>query len=407
MEIVRWEQSPPFFVNIKKGWAKLVDKIVGTLFLTLTLIFGGFPVLFILLLSYHWDYVRFLVVLVLVLYVVIVLGIVGFYKTTRRKQGVAIIGFIVVLLSVIPAATRFYDSQLATVNAEVNIWEYKPFTENSHVKHLKEKSSVTIEEPLPILDGATAMYPLYAAFVQAIYPQNPNYLQDEIVMVSKTPEAYENVINGKADLIFVAAPSQQQIDVAKSKNVELEMTAVGKEAFVFFVHKNNPITSLTLEQIRGIYSGEITNWSQVGGANEPIRAFQRPQDSGSQTALQYLMGDMPIMEAPTEDIVSGMGGIIHEVAQYKNYKNAIGYTFRYYSTEMVGNDEIKLLNIDDIAPTKENIRNETYPITSQFYAVTTNTDNPNVEKLLDWILSPQGQQLVEDVGYVPVIESNN
>ncbi|MEO4051917.1 substrate-binding domain-containing protein [Solibacillus sp. CAU 1738] len=384
----------------------MVDKIMSTIFLGLVLIFGGFHVLFMLLLSYHWDYVRVIGVLVIVLYVAVVLGIFGFYSTVRRKQSVAIIGFIVVLFSIIPAAARFYDSQITTVNAEVNVWEYEPFVENSLVKQLKEGATVTIDEPLPILDGATAMYPLYAAFVQATYPRSLNYLQEEIVMVNKTPQAYENVINGKADMIFVAAPSQQQIDVAKSKNVELEMTAIGKEAFVFFVHKNNPINSLTLEQIRGIYSGDITNWSQVGGTNESIRAFQRPQDSGSQTALQYVMGDIPIMEAPTEDIVSGMGGIIHEVAQYKNYKNAIGYTFRYYSTEMVGNDEIKLLMIDDVAPTKENIRNETYPITSQFYAVTTDTDNPNVRKLLNWILSPQGQQLVEEVGYVPVLENN-
>ena len=182
------------------------------------------------------------------------------------------------------------------------------------------------------------------------------------------------------------------------------MTPIGREAFVFFVNKKNPINSLTLEQIRGIYSGEITNWSQVGGNDEDIRAFQRPQDSGSQTALQYLMGDTPIMEAPTDDVVSGMGGIINEVAQYKNYKNAIGYTFRYYSTEMVGNDEIKLLAIEGIEPTKETIRNDSYPITSEFYAITAGTENPNVDKLLQWILSPQGQQLVEKVGYVPVTE---
>lgn len=384
----------------------MTDKVVSAFFITLLLFFGGFPFMFILLLSTHWDYVKVIGTLIIVLYVAIVLGVFGFYKTLRRKQIFAIVAVIVVVIPLIPAAQRYYESQLATVDAEVNIWEYEPFVENSRVKHLKEEATVAIEEPLPILDGATAMYPLYAAFVQATYPNNPDYLHNGQVMVNKTPQAYENVIKGHADMIFVAPPSQQQLQAAKSNNVELKMTPIGKEAFVFFVHKKNPINSLTLEQIQGIYSGEITNWSQVGGANEAIRAFQRPQDSGSQTALQYLMGDIPIMEAPIDDIVTGMGGIIREVAQYKNYKNAIGYTFRYYSTEMVGNDEIKLLKINDVAPTKENIRNETYPITKQFYAVTTNTDNPNVEKLLNWILSPQGQQLVEDVGYIPVIEPN-
>ena len=75
----------------------------------------------------------------------------------------------------------------------------------------------------------------------------------------------------------------------------------------------------------------------MGGEDEAIRAFQRPADSGSQTTLEKLMGNTPIMEAPTEDVASGMGGIIREVSQYRNYKNAMGFTFRYYSTEMVGN----------------------------------------------------------------------
>lgn len=108
------------------------------------------------------------------------------------------------------------------------------------------------------------------------------------------------------------------------------------------------------------------------------------------------------MKAPAEDVATGMGGIIHEVSKYRNYKNAIGYTFRYYSTEMVGNKEIKLLSIDGVAPTKENIRNGTYPLTSEFYAVTVGTDNPNVTKFVDWIVSEEGQTLVDKVGYVPV-----
>lgn len=117
------------------------------------------------------------------------------------------------------------------------------------------------------------------------------------------------------------------------------------------------------------------------------------------------MGDQPIMEAPTEDIASGMGGIIQEVSKYRNYKNAIGYTFRYYSTEMIQNKEIKLLSIDGVAPTKENIQNGTYPLIAEFYAVTAGTENPNAQKLIDWICSDEGQAIIEKVGYVPVAKN--
>lgn len=382
----------------------MANKIIGVFFGTVALLFVSVPLGFMALLTLHPTYLYFLVVIVLSIYLLVVLKILGFFKTKRRMQIVSVIAGIVLVVVGIPAAKQLYEDNMSTVNSEVNIHEYQPFHDDSLVVKMDDEATLKLEDPLPILDGATAMYPLYAAFVQATYPENPNYLYDETVMVSTTPYAYNNLFQGKAEMIFVAGPSEQQQKTANDKGLNLEMTPIGREAFVFFVNKKNPINSLTLEQIRGIYSGDITNWSQVGGNNEDIRAFQRPQDSGSQTALQYLMGDTPIMEAPTDDVVSGMGGIINEVAQYKNYKNAIGYTFRYYSTEMVGNDEIKLLAIEGIEPTKENIRNDSYPITSEFYAITAGTENPNVDKLLQWILSPQGQQLVEKVGYVPVRE---
>lgn len=166
------------------------------------------------------------------------------------------------------------------------------------------------------------------------------------------------------------------------------------------MNAKNDIDELSLEQIKGIYAGEITNWSEVDGDNEKIRAFQRPADSGSQTALQRLMGDTPLMEAPSEDVASGMGGIIHEVSQYKNYKNAIGYTFRYYSNEMVKNNEIKLLKLNGVEPTKETIRANSYPIASEFYIVTAGEPRGNVKLLIDWILSEEGQALIEEAGYV-------
>ncbi|MGE7753040.1 PstS family phosphate ABC transporter substrate-binding protein [Lysinibacillus fusiformis] len=255
---------------------------------------------------------------------------------------------------------------------------------------------------IPTVDAATAMYPLYAAFVEATYPKGDYQPYNSRVQVSRTPEAYQSLIAGDVDLIFVAAPSVSQEWQAEKEGLTFDMTPIGREAFVFFVHHKNNVDNVTLEQVKKIYAGDITNWRDVGGEDEAIRAFQRLADSGSQTALEKLMGNMPIMKAPSENIASGMGGIIHEVSQYRNYKNAMGYTFRYYSTEMVQNKKIKLLSIDGVAPTKENIRNGTYPLVSEFYAVTAGTENENVQKLIDWIRTDEGQGLVEKVGYVPV-----
>lgn len=165
---------------------------------------------------------------------------------------------------------------------------------------MDQEASLKLQQPLPIIDGATAFYPLYAAFTEAIYPKKDYQPYESEVMVNKTPIAYSNLIEGYVDLIFALAPSEQQIHYAKVNGVELKLTPIGKEAFVFFVNAKNNIDGLTLDQIKDIYAGNITNWSEEGGKDEAIRAFQRPQDSGSQTALQNLMGDTPIMEVPTE-----------------------------------------------------------------------------------------------------------
>src|SRR5690606_20922097 len=160
--------------------------------------------------------------------------------------------------------------------------------------------------------------------------------------------------------------------------------------------------SLTEDEIKGIYSGKITNWKDVGGKNDEIRAFQRPENSGSQTALQNFMGLTPIMKPPTEDVMSLMGTVIGEVSDYKNHKNAIGYTFRYYSTTMVKNKRIRLLGVNGVDPTIETIKSGEYPLTNEFYAVTAGSDHPHVEAFIEWSLSDEGQEIVEKTGYVPV-----
>ena len=113
---------------------------------------------------------------------------------------------------------------------------------------------------------------------------------------------YQLLAERETDIFFGAYPSEEQIAYAKKWNTEFVYTPIGKEAFVFFVHKDNPIDNLTTEQIKAIYSGEITNWKQLGGKNEPISAYQRNEGSGSQSMLIRFMDGTPIMEPDTEKI---------------------------------------------------------------------------------------------------------
>jgi phosphate transport system substrate-binding protein len=98
-----------------------------------------------------------------------------------------------------------------------------------------------------------------------------------------------------------------------------------------------------------------------------------------------------------------MGDIINKVAVYRNFSNAIGYSFLFYSTEMVKNDQIKLLSIEGIFPSRETIQNGSYPFSDSFYAIYNDTDNKNrnIESFIEWMLSSQGQELVSKTGYIP------
>ncbi|WP_020619111.1 PstS family phosphate ABC transporter substrate-binding protein [Paenibacillus daejeonensis] len=327
-----------------------------------------------------------------------------FTRIQPRKTWLGLTGFILLFGVAIGVyeINRAYHNSFARVDQGVDLYAYQPFQEGSKAVHLEDSATLRLEGDLPRLDGATALYPLYAAFAQAVYPEGEYEVYGSEVQSSNTVYAYASLIKGETDIVFAAHPSQEQMDEAKAAGKELKLTPIGREAFVFFVQADNPIQGLTLQDIRDIYAGRVTNWWEVGGKNSPIRAFQRPEGSGSQTALQRLMEGETLMTPPKEDVAAGMGGIIEQTADYRNYPNALGYSFRYFATEMVNNGEIRLLSIDGVYPNRETIASGEYPLTSEFYAVTTDTEHPQVEPFIAWILSDQGQEIIQRTGYNPL-----
>lgn len=253
----------------------------------------------------------------------------------------------------------------------------------------------------PVLNGATALGPVYEAFMEKVYDP----LQEDrsaLLYVDTTPAAYAALLNRTADVIFVADPSDEQRTEAEKRGLEMVFTPFAREAFVFFVDNHNYIGNLTAQQVRDIYSGRITDWSEVGGDAGPITAYQRNPGSGSQSMMLRFMGDDELMEAPS---VETMGGLIKQVADYEAGGGSIGYSFRYYFTEMVGNDQTHMLNLDGVAPTVENIQNGSYPALTTVYAVyLADNENPLARKLCEWTTSDEARAIVEQIGYVPYAE---
>jgi phosphate transport system substrate-binding protein len=299
---------------------------------------------------------------------------------------------------------QYYVNRIPIVREDYNLFrEYIPFNPNNLLATLDVEPHLKITDNFPILDGATALFPVYASFVQAVYSNQIRYTLGNFLLHSTTARAYENLFDGKVDIIFCAAPSDLQFKMFQENNLELRMIPIGREAFVFFVNNRNPVNILTLENIHGIYSGMITNWRELNGRNQRIRVFQRPENSGSQTMLRKIMGDIPIIE-PRMESIPGMMDIITFVANYRNFSNSIGFSFLFFATEMVRNEEIKLLSINGIYPSIETIQNNKYPFLDNFYAIFIDNEdkNENIEILIEWILSDQGQELIKRTGYVPI-----
>ena len=322
-------------------------------------------------------------------------------KRDYKRFGISILLFCLIF-GINIGINKYEESITIKTNVNIDCGEYLPFVEETKIVKLNYEASLKLTENLPRLDGAAAVFPVYSAFVNATYP-NTTKLNDGVFEYNNTVRGYSLLAQKETDIFFGGYPSEEQIDFARENNTEFVYTEIAKEAFVFFVHKDNPVENLTQEQVKKIYSGEITNWKEIGGRDEEIVAFQRNEGSGSQSMLIRFMDGTPIMEAPTEQVNDLMSGIIDQVSDYKNKTNSIGFSFRYYMEGIIKNPNVKILKIDGIEPNIENIREEKYPITGSLYAVTyKDNNNENVQKLLDWILSKEGQEIIEKTGYAGI-----
>ena len=380
-------------------------KYILYILLIAVVLFAGF--VGVVIVSFAGDgkfYVPLIIISAVLLLIFAFLHLFRIVSSKKMKRIWLIFLSLIVVSCAIHESIIAYDRSILRVReGGVKLSLYAPYAENTRAVVLDALSTLTLETDLPLLDGATALYPVYSAFAQAVYPKKPYNQYNSEVACNNTIEAYENLIYRAVDTIFAAPPSKKQLEMAKKSGVSFKYTPVGREAFVFFVNSHNPVEDLTMEQLQRIYSGEITNWKELGGKDETIRPFQRNENSGSQTAFAYFMRGKTIMEPPVEDVAGEMGGIISQTADYANYGNSIGFSFRFYVNEMVKNDEVKILKINGIYPDLETIRNGTYPLSSSFFAITLADNNkPNVSKFLNWIGSKQGQYLVERTGYCPI-----
>ena len=263
---------------------------------------------------------------------------------------------------------------------------------------------VFTRENMPRLDGSTATAPLAQAAAAVLLGESEEDVAD-LIDFSRTTESYRQLMQGDADLLIAAEPNAAVFDEMEEAGFEVQMEPLATDALVFMVNEDNPVDSLTTEQLRGIYSGEITNWSEVGGADLEIVPFQRNAESGSQVLMEKLVMDGTEMTEPPEGyMIASMGGLMDAVKEYDNSSNAIGYSVYYYAHDMQMAGGLKLLKIDGVAPEAATIRSGEYPFLNPYY-VAMNAAEPEgsmTRVLYDWLLGPDVKKLVDMKGYVSV-----
>lgn len=258
---------------------------------------------------------------------------------------------------------------------------------------------VTLPDPAVLMmDGSVTMVALMKQ-LQLAYTQVNPALPTSYGVPDGRPNGsnagIQNVIDGRVQL----AASSRPLD-AEERNAGLVGVPIARDALAVVVGANNPYAGgLTLEQLKQIFQGQITNWSEVGGADAPIRVINRSPKSGSYTLFQeiVLLGQPFAADSPNFITV--------QQDETTPLLQALGTTGITYSTvQQVENQQtVRVMSIDGVLPTdRAAVKNGTYPISRVVYLVVLRQTSPAVKALVDLALSPQGQQIVQRVGFIPL-----
>ncbi len=271
--------------------------------------------------------------------------------------------------------------------------------DTARATELREK----LKGNFPKMDGSTSTIPLEAGIIAAFEGISQEKAEAK-VQHSTTYGSFENLLEGKCELIFTPLLSDEQKQAAKDKGIELEVVPITKEAFVFVLNPENSVDTLTQEQLRKIYTGEITNWKELGGDDAKIIAYQRDETSGSQNNMKVFMKGYDLIKPTKDFILSSMNSILDVIAGYDNGKYSIGYSVHAYARNMYNLSGIKFVKVDGVEPSYNTIADGTYPLIDYKYAIFNKkeAESSNVRNMVEWLLTSEGQKAMSDAGYAPV-----
>lgn len=215
------------------------------------------------------------------------------------------------------------------------------------------------------------------------------------------------LIANKVQIADASRPmKEKEYAAAKENGVVATEIAIGIDALSVIVHHDNPVQSLSMAQVGAIFRGEISNWKELGGPNMPISLYGRQPNSGTYVFFQeHVLGNKDYSAKMKQ--MNGNAQIMEAVSSDKTGISyvGVGYVFDDKGQVLPG---IKVLDISagnakPVSPlVKENIKAGTYPIARALYQYTNGKPKGNVKNFIAFILGPEGQKVVEEMGFYPV-----
>ena len=265
-------------------------------------------------------------------------------------------------------------------------------------------SELFADGDFPVMDSSTARKPL----VQNIYRffcLDTGYGGAE-PLCSTTHGAWLNIADKKADIALLAAPTDEEKAYLAERGVEVEMKLYGGDGLVFIGNSACGVTDLTLDEVRAIFRGEITNWSELGGADHAIHVLYRDDQSGSQRLFEKMLfkdGDVPDYEALGFNRLDEMSTL---VSACLDDPYAIGYSIMTYLNDVYSNEALLAFSLNGYSATPENVRTGDYPLGTKGYIVI-RSDEPEdspARRLYNWFGSPLSDTFLSSCGITPLSE---
>jgi len=245
-----------------------------------------------------------------------------------------------------------------------------------------------------VIDGSTTVGPLAKAFAEYYMSNNPGV--NITVSESGSGNGAKSLVNGVCDVATLSRfMKPEEFKAAADKGLLPVAHVIAFDGIAIVVHPANPLSGLTLEQVRDIYLGKITNWKQLGGPDQDIIAISRDSNSGTYETFEQMVMDKQKI-APRIEYVGSNGAIRQRV---QSTPAAIGYVGFGFLDRTV-----KALPVNDVHPDQQSVLSGRYPIARPLFMFTNGYPalGSHVQQFVTLYLSPKGQEIVESIGFVPL-----